>query len=84
MKKPKPLASHHKTAYFPDSIDPDGLIIFLDLKRFEVGMSMFVPALKLHEAKRQLKILAKDKGWKVVFADRIEGSKLGVRFWRML
>jgi len=45
---------------------------------------MFIPALNLAEAKRQVKMLAKDKDWKVVFADRIEGSRLGIRFWRLL
>jgi hypothetical protein len=84
MKKPKPLQPYHRTAYYPNTIDPDGLIIFLDLDNFEVGMSMFIPALNLAEAKRQVKMLAKDKDWKVAFADRIEGSRLGIRFWRLL
>ena len=84
MTKTKPLLPHHRTAYYPNTIDPDGLIIFLDLDNFEVGMSMFVPALNLVEAKRQVKMLLKDREWKVVFADRIEGGRLGIRFWRLL
>jgi len=49
-----------------------------------VGMSMFVPAIKIQTAKKQIKKLTEEKGWKVSFADRIEDGKLGVRFWRLV
>lgn len=87
MKKSKTLNTlppHHNFSYYPDSIAPDGLIIFLDMQQFEVGMSMFVPAIKLQTAKKQIKKLTEEKGWKVSFADRIEDGKLGVRFWRLV
>jgi hypothetical protein len=83
-KPPKAVSPHHNFSYYPDSIAPDGLIIFLDMQQFEVGMSMFVPAIKLQTARKQIKKLTKEKGWEVSFADRIEDGKLGVRFWRLL
>lgn len=65
-------------------INPDGVPIFLNWNNLVVGTSVFIPALNMRLLKRQM---TKEAAWRqvhVVGMERIEGGKLGMRFWRVL
>ena len=63
---------------------PDGVVIDINWGAFEVGTSVFIPAINLTMLKKQMQILAKRKQMQIKGFDRIESGKLGMRFWRIL
>ncbi len=63
---------------------PDGVVIKINWDDFVVGASVFIPAINLTELNKQMQIIAKEKEIKLKGFDRIEGGKLGMRFWRIL
>ena len=63
---------------------PDGVRIVVDWDATDVGMSVFVPCVTTAEATKQLKKVAKARGWKVKVQVRIEDERFGVRMWRIL
>jgi hypothetical protein len=63
---------------------PDGVVIDINWGAFEVGTSVFIPAVNLTRLKKQMQILAKRKQMQIKGFDRIESGKLGMRFWRIL
>jgi exoribonuclease II len=63
---------------------PDGVVIDINWSAFEVGASVFIPAVNLTRLKKQMQILAKRKQMQIKGFDRIESGKLGMRFWRIL
>jgi hypothetical protein len=63
---------------------PDGVVIDINWGAFEVGTSVFIPAVNLTMLKKQMQILAKRKQMQIKGFDRIESGKLGMRFWRIL
>lgn len=63
---------------------PDGVVIEVNWKNFEVGSSVFIPAINLAELEKQVKNIAIKMGFQIKSAERIEKSKLGMRFWRIL
>jgi len=63
---------------------PDGVVIKINWDDFVVGASIFIPAINLAELNKQMQIVAKEKEIKLKGYDRIEGGKLGMRFWRIL
>ena len=63
---------------------PDGVVIKINWDDFVVGASVFIPAINLAELNKQMQIIAKEKEIKLKGFDRIEGGKLGMRFWRIL
>jgi len=63
---------------------PDGVVIDINWGAFEVGTSVFIPAVNLSMLKKQMQILAKRKQMQIKGFDRIESGKLGMRFWRIL
>jgi hypothetical protein len=63
-------------------INPDGVEIQVRWSLFPVGASVFIPALNLSKLIRQVHREAELRGIRLVHAERIEASKLGVRFWR--
>ena len=63
---------------------PDGTVIDINWDAFEVGMSIFIPAINLPRLKNQMNDVAKIKQVTLKSADRIENGRLGVRFWRIL
>ena len=65
-------------------IAPDGVLVQLNCNSFEVGMSLFVPAINLAKLNRQVQKLAEERGWTLTGAERIENGRLGMRFWRVL
>ncbi len=65
-------------------INPDGLTIKIPYSKWEVGMSVFVPSINLPKLRTQIKRVARQKGWRVEFRERIEDGKLGLRIWRIV
>lgn len=63
---------------------PDGVVIDVNWGKFEVGSSVFIPAINLAELEKQVKNVAIKMGFEIKSAERIEKSKLGMRFWRIL
>jgi hypothetical protein len=63
---------------------PDGVVIDINWGAFEVGTSVFIPAVNLTMLKKQMQILAKRKQMQIKGFDRIESGKLGMRFCRIL
>jgi hypothetical protein len=49
-----------------------------------IGSSVFIPAINMAVLIRQMKKEAKRRGIHLVYTERIESKKLGVRFWRVL
>ncbi len=65
-------------------VNPDGVVIKIPYHKWEVGMSVFVPALNLKKLKSQLRQVARRKNWRLEFKGRVEGGKLGLRIWRIV
>ena len=63
---------------------PDGVVIDVNWDKFEIGSSVFIPAINLVELEKQVKKIAIKKDFQIKSAERIENSKLGMRFWRIL
>ena len=63
---------------------PDGVVINVNWDTFEIGSSVFIPAINLAELEKQVKKIAIKKNFQIKSAERIENSKLGMRFWRIL
>jgi hypothetical protein len=63
---------------------PDGVVIDINWGAFEVGTSVFIPAVNLSRLKKQMQMIAKRKQMQIKGFDRIESGKLGMRFWRIL
>ena len=63
---------------------PDGVVINVNWDTFEIGSSVFIPAINLVELEKQVKKIAIKKNFQIKSAERIENSKLGMRFWRIL
>jgi hypothetical protein len=65
-------------------INPDGVPMSIEWKKFVVGASMFIPAVNVTRLVRQMRSVARTNGIKVHHVERIENGKLGVRFWRVM
>jgi hypothetical protein len=65
-------------------ICPDGVVIDINWKAFEVGMSVFIPAVDLSRLEKQMQTVSKMQNMTLKGAERIENRKLGMRFWRIL
>jgi len=76
-KKPQP----QKIDY---PICPDKLPILINWHEMVVGASVFIPALNLRKLKRQMEQESDKRGIRLVGKERIEGGKLGMRFWRIV
>jgi hypothetical protein len=63
---------------------PDGVVINVNWDNLHVGMSIFIPAVNLSRLSKQMQSIAKVKGITLKGFDRIEGGKLGMRFWRIV
>jgi hypothetical protein len=63
---------------------PDGVVIDINWGAFEIGTSVFIPAVNLARLKKQMQMIAKRKQMQIKGFDRIESGKLGMRFWRIL
>jgi hypothetical protein len=68
----------------PGQIRPDGVTININWDVFDVGMSVFIPAINLVKLNKQMQIVANERKIQLKGFERIEGGKLGMRFWRLL
>ena len=73
-----------KSSLRENEICPDGVLFFVDWDRFQIGMSLFVPAINTQKLREQLNIVAKKRKWRWETRERIENGCWGVRFWRVL
>jgi hypothetical protein len=65
-------------------ICPDGVVIDINWDNFQIGMSVFIPAVNLSRLNKQMQNVSKDKQMTLKGYERIENKKLGMRFWRIL
>lgn len=65
-------------------INPDGLPISIEWRKFVVGSSMFIPAVNVSRLIRQMRSGARAYGMQLHHMERIENGKLGARFWRVM
>jgi hypothetical protein len=63
---------------------PDGINIDINWDDFEVGTSIFIPAVNLAELNKQMQTLIENTSLEIKGFERIEAGKLGMRFWRIL
>ena len=63
---------------------PDGVVIDINWGAFEIGTSVFIPAINLTRLNKQMQKVANNKQMQIKGFDRIESGKLGMRFWRIL
>ena len=67
-----------------DDLNPDGVRIVVNWGSMVIGSSVFILCVNVQEAVKQIKNVAKTKGWDVETHVRVENNKLGVRIWRIL
>ncbi len=67
-----------------DDLSPDGVRIVVNWDSMVTSSSVFILCVNVQEALRQIKNIAKTKGWDVETHVRVEDNKLGVRIWRIL
>lgn len=67
-----------------EPINPDGVEIVVRWSKFPVGASVFIPALNMTKLVKQMGQESAARGVELMWAERIEAGKLGVRFWRVL
>mgnify|MGYP003119414329 CR=1 FL=1 len=67
-----------------DDLNPDGVRIVVNWDNMVTSSSVFILCVDVREAVRQIKTVAKTKGWDVKTQVRVENNKLGVRIWRIL
>lgn len=67
----------------PMSLAPDGEEIIVDWWTMEAGMSIFIPCLDFQQALNEFNGVCNKMDWQFEYAVRIEGDKIGVRFWRL-
>lgn len=65
-------------------INPDGVPIIVGWRALVVGASVFIPAVNITRLSRQMHVAARKRNMTLKWAERIEGGKLGARFWRVL
>lgn len=71
-------------AHNANEISPDGVVFEVDLDRFAVGTSMFIPCINTDKAVRQIKKITKLTSNQLEYRVVIEAEKYGVRIWRVL
>jgi hypothetical protein len=65
-----------------DDLFPDGIRIIVDWDLMQVGDSVFVPCINVHELQRQLPPIFERREWGHKFRVACENHILGVRIWR--
>ena len=63
---------------------PDGVRIIINWERMVTSSSVFILCINTDVCVRQVEKIAKRKGWTIKNQIKVENSKLGVRFWRVL
>ena len=60
-----------------DQVCPDGVVININWGRFDIGMSIFIPAINLVRLNKQMQTIANLKRITLKGYERIEAGKLG-------
>ncbi len=84
LKKPTGLTKRDERRRKLEILNPDGVPIDVVWDYFEVGSSVFIPAINTTEAIVQIKRLAKYHHWEIRYTVRSEHGKWGLRVWRLL
>tara|TARA_Y100000592_G_scaffold40484_1_gene64202 strand:+ start:4455 stop:4673 length:219 start_codon:yes stop_codon:yes gene_type:complete len=63
-------------------LNPDGIKIRVNWEHMLISYSVFILCINTRAAVRQVKAIAKLKGWELETRVVIEEGKLGVRAWR--
>jgi len=66
-----------------DDMSPDGVRIAVEWDKWELGASVFVPALAVDAAIAQFNSHAARRGWAIITQIVVEDGLLGVRAWRV-
>ena len=66
-----------------DDQNPDGIKIRVNWEHMLISYSVFILCINTRAAVRQVKAIAKLKGWELETRVVIEEGKLGVRAWRV-
>ena len=66
-----------------DDLNPDGIKIKVNWEHMLISYSVFILCINTRGAVRQVKAIAKLKGWELETRVVIEEGKLGVRAWRV-
>ena len=66
-----------------DDLNPDGIKIRVNWEHMLISYSVFILCINPRAAVRQVKAIAKLKGWELETRVVIEEGKLGVRAWRV-
>jgi len=65
-----------------DDLNPDGLRVTINWENMDVSSSFFLPCINTEKGTKQLKSVAKMKGWEFEVQICVESKKLGLRVWR--
>ena len=65
-----------------DAVNPDGIRIHINWENFVIGSSVFIPAINTKKLRKQMWAYGREKNMYFKSVERIEGGKLGMRFWR--
>lgn len=60
----------------------EGVPVIIEWHKFAVGSSFYIPAIRRQELAEQVVESAKVRGMKVRYRFTLEGTTMGVRFWR--
>ena len=67
-----------------NDLNPDGIRIRVNWEHMLISYSVFILCINTDKCVRQVEKIAKRKGWTIKNQIKVENSKLGVRFWRVL
>lgn len=67
-----------------NEIAPDGIVFEVDVERFTIGTSMFIPCINTDKAINQIKRVTKLSAKQIEHRVVIEAGKYGIRVWRVL
>lgn len=62
---------------------PDGVEFVVDWDSMAPGMSVFVPCLDFQQALNEFNYICDRLDWTFEYVVRVEGGKMGIRFWRL-
>ena len=65
-----------------DDVAPDGVRVVIKWREMVVGASIFIPCINTDKVLTETTQVSHTKGITLEHRVRIEGAKLGVRFWR--
>lgn len=84
LKQSPGITNRDKRRRRLETLNPDGVPIDVAWSEFEVGASVFIPAINTTKLLTQLKAVAQYHRWTIQHRIHSEGGKWGVRVWRVL